>query len=164
MKKNNSKLIEPVYCKLKDSALVYVLKEIKENIAVLILNSKVLNVNKNDIEIVHGYKKKKEALQESSFKYIPADNAEVSNEIMLRLMTADEAMPLLDKFIDSAVIAGLPSVKIIHGKKGGVIRRVVHEYLDNSAYIESYTYAQYWDGSYGATVAKLKSRNTFDKK
>lgn len=148
------------YCKLKNSNVIYLLKKIENETATLFLKDKILLVNKNDIKILENYKPMKSLLYEAAFNFTPCnkDLSENTNnsELMLRHLTIDESIPLLEKFIDNAIILKLPQVKIIHGKKGGVIRKAVHEYLKNSCYIESYTYAQYYDGSYGATIAKIK--------
>lgn len=165
MKELNNKITKltiPIYCKLKDSNIIYILKEIQNKKAILIFNSKKLIVDEKDILIMENYRPRKEILQETRYSFTPAlktDENSSTTELMLRLLTIDESLPLLDKFIDNAVILKLPYVKIIHGKKGGVIRKAVHAYLDKSEFVDSYTYAEYYDGSYGATVAQIKRWN-----
>ena len=44
-------------------------------------------------------------------------------------------------------------------KTGGVLRKAVHEYLDNSPYISSYNFGEYYEGSYGVTIAYIKLSN-----
>lgn len=165
MKQLNNKLTKlttPIYCKLKDSNIIYILKEIKDKKAILTFNNKTIIVDSIDISLLENYKPRKEVLQESRYSFTPSlktyENSSTT-ELMLRLLTVDEAIPLLDKFIDNAVILKLPYVKIIHGKKGGVIRKAVHAYLDKSEFVDKYTYAEYYDGSYGATVAQIKRWN-----
>lgn len=67
-------------------------------------------------------------------KYIEKATREIRNqpvtpEVDLRGMTADEALGVLDLFLDSAVMANLPSVRIIHGKGTGALRKAVQEHL-----------------------------------
>lgn len=162
MKITNQKIISKkqiIYCKLKDSNIIYILKNIKEGIATLLFKNKTLIVKETEISIIENYKPAKETLQEARYSFTPCDNNTNPTELMLRHLTIDESLPLLDKFIDNAVISKLQKVKIIHGKKGGIIRKAVHEYLDKNEFVDSYTYAEYYDGSYGATIAQIKRWN-----
>lgn len=77
-------------------------------------------------------------------------------EIMLRHQTVDEAMQNLDKFIDNAVCNNIKIVKIIHGKRGGILRHEVKKYLENSPYVKEFRLGGYYEGSYGVTIAFLK--------
>lgn len=152
----------PIYCKIKGSNIIYILKDIKDGIAKLSFKNKSILVNEKDILILEEYTPTNEVYKASNCSFNPCNsNAKTTSqsELMLRLLTVDEAIPLLDKFIDNAVVLKLPSVKIIHGKRGGIIKKAVHEYLDKSEFIDSYTYAEYFDGSYGATVAQIKRWN-----
>ncbi len=76
-------------------------------------------------------------------------------EIDLRGMTADEALGVLDLFLDSAVMANLPSVRIIHGKGTGVLRKVVQEHLRHSRYVSEFRLGVYGEGEDGVTIATL---------
>ncbi len=78
------------------------------------------------------------------------------DEIMLRHQTVDEALENLDKFIDNAICNNVKIVKIIHGKRGGILRKEVHKYLENSPYVKEHRLGGYYEGSYGVTIAFLK--------
>lgn len=82
-------------------------------------------------------------------------NTYYNNEIMLRHKTKINAINDLDKFIDSAILQKHQFIKIIHGKRGGIIRKAVHEYLDTCPYVVSYHYGEYHEGGFGVTIAKL---------
>lgn len=56
-------------------------------------------------------------------------SASVSTEINLIGMTVDEALAHLDKYLDDASLAHLPSVRIVHGKGTGALRKAVHSHL-----------------------------------
>jgi DNA mismatch repair protein MutS2 len=84
------------------------------------------------------------------------ENTNFNNEIMLRHQNVNEALETLEKFIDSAICNNVCVIKIIHGKHGGVLRKVVHEYLKNSEYISEYRLGYHHEGSYGVTIAKIK--------
>lgn len=78
------------------------------------------------------------------------------DEIMIRHQTVDEALSNLDKFIDNAICNNVKIVKIIHGKNGGILRREVHKYLENSPYVKEHRLGGYYEGSYGVTIAFLR--------
>ncbi|EKP93973.1 endonuclease MutS2 [Thermaerobacter subterraneus] len=77
-------------------------------------------------------------------------------EIHLRQLTVDEALARLDKYLDDAILAGVPQVRIIHGKGTGALRRAVHDYLRKHPAVASYRLGAPNEGGAGATVAVLK--------
>jgi DNA mismatch repair protein MutS2 len=76
-------------------------------------------------------------------------------ELDLRGMTGDEALPLLDKFLDSALLAGLSRVDVIHGKGTGALRKKVTDYLAHHARVRSFRLGEWNEGGTGATVVEL---------
>lgn len=80
----------------------------------------------------------------------------VSPEVDLRGMTAEEALLLLERYLDSAETAKLPSVRIIHGKGTGVLRKAVQDYLRRTGAVKSFRLGRYGEGEDGVTVAELK--------
>lgn len=82
--------------------------------------------------------------------------AAVSPELDLRGMAVDEALPVLDNFLDSAFLANLPTVRIIHGKGTGVLRSAVQDELRRSKYIKSFRLGVYGEGESGVTIAEFK--------
>ena len=82
--------------------------------------------------------------------------AAAASELDIRGMAADEALPVLDNFLDGAYLASLPTVRIIHGKGTGVLRAMVHDELRRSKYIKSFRSGVYGEGENGVTIAELK--------
>ncbi len=78
------------------------------------------------------------------------------DEIMIRHQTVDEAIENVDKFIDNAICNNVKIVKIIHGKKGGILRKEVHKYLENNPNVKEHRLGGYYEGSYGVTIVFLK--------
>jgi DNA mismatch repair protein MutS2 len=70
-------------------------------------------------------------------------------------MTGDEAIPLVDKFIDSAFLAGLHRVDIIHGKGTGTLRKKVADFLAKHPHVKSFRLGEWNEGGTGATVVEL---------
>ena len=79
-----------------------------------------------------------------------------SPELDLRGMMTDEAIAVLDRYLDNAMLARLEQVTIIHGKGTGAVRRAVRDHLKRSRYVKSFRPGRYGEGEDGVTVAELK--------
>jgi len=79
----------------------------------------------------------------------------VDRELRLRLLTVDEALCQLDQYLNDAFMAGLASVRIVHGKGTGKLRRAVHESLAKHPLVKSYRLGDYGEGDYGITIVEL---------
>ncbi|MFQ3550352.1 MAG: Smr/MutS family protein, partial [Armatimonadota bacterium] len=77
-------------------------------------------------------------------------------EIMLRGMRVEPAIYELDKYIDDAIAAGAHSVRVIHGKGTGQMKKAVWEFLKNHKGVSSFKFAEQSDGGSGATIVFLK--------
>ena len=82
-------------------------------------------------------------------------SASVSTEINLLGKTVDEAIMELDKYLDDAYIAHLPSVRIVHGKGTGALRKGVHNYLRRQKHVKSYRLGEFGEGDAGVTIVEL---------
>lgn len=80
----------------------------------------------------------------------------VSAEINLIGKTTDEAIALLDKYLDDAYLAHLPSVRIVHGKGTGALRNAVHAHLKRQKHVKSYRLGEFGEGDAGVTIAEFK--------
>ena len=76
-------------------------------------------------------------------------------ELDIRGMASDEAIPVLDQFLDNAVMARLASARIIHGKGTGILRKAVHEHLKRSKYVRKYRLGTYGEGEDGVTIVEF---------
>jgi len=83
---------------------------------------------------------------------------EVDRELFLRRLTVEEALYRLDQYLYDAFMAGLSSVRIVHGKGTGKLRRAVHESLAKHPLVKSYRLGDYGEGDYGVTVVELTNR------
>jgi DNA mismatch repair protein MutS2 len=79
-----------------------------------------------------------------------------STEIDLRGMTGEEAWDAIDKYIDSALIAGVSSVRLIHGKGTGALKKYIWKRLDDEKRIKSFRIGGYGEGDLGVTILELK--------
>jgi DNA mismatch repair protein MutS2 len=85
-----------------------------------------------------------------------AASVELRLELSLRGLRAEEAIERLEKYLDDAYLAGLPKVRIIHGKGTGVLRRVVREVLSSHPLVATYREGDRYEGGDGVTVAELR--------
>lgn len=83
-------------------------------------------------------------------------SASVSTEINLLGKTVDEAIAELDKYLDDAYIAHLKSVRIVHGKGTGALRKGVHNYLRRQKHVESFRLGEFGEGDAGVTIVEFK--------
>ena len=119
-----------------------------------ILNTQV---NVKDLELVDEVTIRAPGLQRSGAGRVSmAKSASVSTEINLLGMTVDEAVSALEKYLDDACMAHLETVRIVHGKGTGALRKGVHDYLRRQKRVASFRLGQYGEGDAGVTIVQLK--------
>jgi len=82
--------------------------------------------------------------------------ASVSPEIDMRGMMTDEAIPVMERYIDGAVMGKLNTITIIHGKGTGALREAVHQSLRRNKQVKTFRLGKYGEGETGVTVVELK--------
>lgn len=82
--------------------------------------------------------------------------AAISPELSLIGYTCDEAIPILDKYLDDAYLAHLNQVRIVHGKGTGALRQAVHGHLKRQNYVNSYRLGAFGEGDAGVTIVEFK--------
>ena len=82
-------------------------------------------------------------------------NQSISTELNLLGMTTDEALNALDKYLDDARMSHLSSVRIVHGKGTGALRKAVHNYLRRQKWVKSYRLGDFGEGDAGVTIVQL---------
>jgi len=80
----------------------------------------------------------------------------VSPEINLIGMTTDEAVPMLDKYLDDAYLAHLPQVRVVHGRGTGALRAAVHKKLKKLNYVKEFRLGEFGEGDTGVTIVIFK--------
>jgi len=81
---------------------------------------------------------------------------DIKYEFDMRGMTVDEGIMELDRYIDGAVLSGIPSVTIIHGKGTGALRKAVHSFLKSNKNIVTFRLGVFGEGEAGVTIAEIK--------
>lgn len=119
-----------------------------------ILRSKV---NLSDLELIDEVTITAPTMQKTNTGKIKmSKSASVSTEINLIGMTVDEALAHLDKYLDDAYLAHLPSVRIVHGKGTGKLRAAVQKHLKRCKYVKTYRMGEFGEGDAGVTIAEFK--------
>ena len=83
-------------------------------------------------------------------------SASIRTEINLLGKTVDEAIAELDKYLDDAYLAHLNSVRVVHGKGTGALRKGVHNYLKRLKYVKDFHLAEFGEGDAGVTIVEFK--------
>lgn len=115
-------------------------------------------VNISDLEIIDekpAYLKKTTRVGGKG-KIKMSKSLSVSTEINLLGKTVDEAIAELDKYLDDASLAHLSSVRIVHGKGTGALRKGIHQYLRRQKHVRSFRLGEFGEGDAGVTIAELK--------
>ncbi len=139
------------YVKVTNSNITGKIVNISKQYITILANDKIVKLKKEQIEKI-----KEPTNISKDIKVNVQLSSPPIDEIMIRHQTVEEALSNLDKFIDNAICNNVKIVKIIHGKNGGILRKEVHKYLENSPYVKEHRLGGYYEGSYGVTIAFLK--------
>ena len=118
-------------------------------------------VNVSDLELIeetNPYETKSKNKGSGISKIKMSKSYSVSSEINLLGKTVDEAIHELDKYLDDAYLAHLPSVRIVHGKGTGALRSAVVNHLKRIKYIDSFRQGEFGEGDAGVTIAVFKEK------
>lgn len=89
-------------------------------------------------------------------RYSMNKSATIKPEINILGCTVDEGIARLEKYLDDAMMSGLETVRIVHGKGTGALRKGIHDYLRRQSYIKSYKLAELGEGDSGVTVVTFR--------
>lgn len=113
-------------------------------------------VHISDLEIIETPAVGKNTQRTSIGKLKMSKSLSVSGEINLLGKTVDEAIAVLDKYLDDAYLSHISPVRIVHGKGTGALRNGVHNYLKRLSYVKSYRLGAFGEGDAGVTVVEFK--------
>lgn len=143
------------------------IKKLNQNATVLTLPNKsnqlqvqfgvmTMNVKLEDLALpINAVNVQKTTHSSTSFKNsFKAKN--ISPEINVIGMTVDEAIPIIDKYLDDASMSGLASIRIVHGKGTGKLRSGIHQFLKNNKHTKSFRLGTFGEGEMGVTVVELR--------
>ena len=163
VKKPTNKLKKPKELKLGDSVHVIslnldgIVSSLPNQSGNLFVQMGILRsqVNISDIALVEEPAKKTENKTRSHGSSM-VKSATISTEINLIGKNVDEACSELDKYLDDALLAHLPGVRIIHGRGTGALQKGIHAYLKRQSFIKSYSLADFNEGGNAVTIVHFK--------
>ena len=166
---------------LSDNLLPTIAREnIKPGLNVYVSNLKtngivVSNISKDDtVQVQIGIMKMKVDIKQqtsnsksstsannksASYSYVARSSLKsqsVSSELNILGLTVDEAIPIVDKYLDDCYIAKLSPVRIVHGKGTGALRNGIHHYLKSNKIVDSFRLGTFGEGEMGVTIVNLK--------
>lgn len=115
----------------------------------------ILRLNVNQEQLVPSQSPEEKKYQRMNQGFLEKART-IGKEIDVRGRLADEAIHEIDKYLEDANLVGVDSVRIIHGKGTGALRKAVRSYLQNHRYVESFQDGAREEGGYGVTVVKLR--------
>ena len=115
-------------------------------------------VNIRDLELIKQPKPEKNKPKNTGSGRIGMSRAATMHqEVNLIGMTVDQAMPVMEKYLDDAYLAHMTQVTVIHGRGTGALRTAVHNRLKKLKYVKSYRLGEFGEGDMGVTIVTFKS-------
>ena len=116
------------------------------------------SVNFNDLVLLadNDTASVKSAVKTSGGKMKMSKTLTISPEINLLGKTCDEAVAMLDKYLDDAYLSHLSSVRVVHGKGTGALRNAVHNHLKRLKYVKEFRLGEFGEGDAGVTIVTFK--------
>ena len=122
-----------------------------------LLNEKDINATLGDgSSISYGGKAPAKGKGSGSSQIKVSKSSTISTEVNLIGMTVDEALPVMEKYLDDAYLAHLPSVRVVHGRGTGALKNAVHKRLRQLKYVKEFRLGQFGEGDSGVTVVTFK--------
>ncbi|MDE0018585.1 MAG: endonuclease MutS2 [Candidatus Poribacteria bacterium] len=121
----------------------------------ILVGNMQMQADYHDVDSVHP-KQKSSHLSTSVLDIQYSKANAIADELNLHGMFVQEALDITIKYLDDAVLAGLPSVRILHGKGTGALRKAVHEELRENTLVSNYQFAPFDQGGEGVTVVTFK--------
>ena len=126
----------------------------KSNEVQVQIGSMKMSVNLKDIELLSQNRKVQKPSGTTSIKVSKTQNAKT--EINVIGLNVDEAIPIIDKFLDDCSLAKLETARIVHGKGTGKLREGIHKFLRKNQHVESFRIGTFGEGEMGVTIVTIK--------
>lgn len=149
---------DTVYCKTIGKNAVVSKEKDKKNQVEITAGMLKMKVDISSLKLVEKKKDDKKKTATGSRTKIGGGIAamSVNNRCDLRGLMCDEAILVLDRFVDDITLSGLSEFTVIHGKGTGALRAAVASYLKNDSRIKSFRLGTFGEGENGVTIAELK--------
>ena len=114
------------------------------------------SVNIRDLELTEHEEQAPERKNTGAGKIAMSKSMSISAECNIIGMRVDEALPIVDKYLDDAYLAHMPKVSIIHGRGTGALKDAVHRHLRSCKYVKSFRLGEFGEGDRGVTIVEFK--------
>ena len=155
LNKDDIKLGLEVFVKTIEQNGVIVSHISKSNEVQVQIGMMKMSVNINDLEKIHKERKTKNNIQTSGYTSI-SKSRNIKPEINVIGLNVEEAVFVVDKFLDDCSLAKLQTVRIVHGKGTGKLKNGIHQFLKKHPNVKSMRMGTYGEGEMGVTVVELK--------
>lgn len=117
-----------------------------------------MNISVKNLSIMHNSNKKNtnSNIKKTSTSYANTKAKNINSEINVIGLNVEEAIFLIDKYLDDCYLAKLQEVRIVHGKGTGALRNGIHAFLRKNSHVDSFRLGTYGEGEIGVTVVTLK--------
>ncbi len=113
-------------------------------------------VNIKDIELIEKAPEPEQKVRTGAGSIARSKQMSISTECNIIGMRVDEALPIVDKYLDDAYLAHLPQCTIIHGRGTGALKTAVHAHLKKLKYVKEYRLGSFGEGDQGVTIVVFK--------
>ena len=131
-----------------------VVGKVKSNKVLVQVGNNKLNIDISNLELDYSKSENKKVENTSSGSHLKQKN--ISNEINVIGLNVDEAIYIIDKYLDDCSLSSLDSVRIVHGKGTGKLRQGIHTFLKKHTHVKSFRNGTFGEGEMGVTVVELK--------
>jgi len=131
-----------------------IIGQVKNNKIQVLVGSTKLNVDISNLDLDNTKSEEKKFTSTSSTSKLKQKN--ISNEINVIGLNVDEAIPIVDKYLDDCYLTSLETLRIIHGKGTGKLRQGIHTFLKKHSHVKSFRLGTFGEGEIGVTVVELK--------
>ena len=113
-----------------------------------------LNIDIDNLDLDTSKTENKKVQKMSSTSHLKQKN--ISNEINVIGLNVDEAIYIIDKYLDDCSLGSLDTVRIVHGKGTGKLRQGIHTFLKKHPHVKNFRLGTFGEGEMGVTVVELK--------
>ena len=135
--------------RIKDNEQIGVITEIKNDQVTVSIRGLTVKTKKDDLTLMPKIEKKETKVISSSYKRLPS-------EINLVGERVEDALPVMEEYLDKANAAHMSSVKVIHGIGTGTLRTALRQRLKKLSYVKSFKDGDFYDGGSAVTMVEFK--------
>ena len=156
LNKEDIKLGQKIFCVSLNQVVTVKALPNKNNILKVSAGNLFVNINLSDVRSYAKKEIERDKKNDVARKYFDMQKKmDIPTSIDIHGYTCDEAINLIEKYIDDAILANLSQIKIIHGKGMGILKKAVSDYLKKNPYVKNFRAGSFGKGDLGVTIVEL---------